>query len=225
MFLLMSQCLQVEIDPLKISEQYLNGVLLAVDILAFSRDECPSEPDHPLCMISAAHTSGLSAVSRVYAKLFVAGGASEPEEKQILRNFLSYLEMFDGGTIAAHYGATETADEGFDLPYMLLRARDFHPEMYPQLKHALKKFRKHDTCIYVKRNMNLPSADLDYVEGYYGLLRRGEATTDDPCASLAAYWREDDRSILKFGLANTYNCLRIAQSQIKKSICCTDVPL
>lgn len=221
----MSQCLQVEIDPLKISDQYLNGVLLAVDVLAFSHEECPVEPDQPVCLIAAAHTSGLSAVSRVYARIFVAATASELEEKQVLKSFLAYLDMFDGGTLAAHYGAVETAEEGFDLPYSLLRARDVHPELYPSLKHALKKFRKHDTCLYVKHNMNLPSADLEYVEGYYSLLRRPDATVDDPRASLAAYWRDEDRSVLKFGLANVYNTLRIAQSQIKKSVCCTDVPL
>lgn len=221
----MSHCLQVEIDPLKISDQYLNGVLLAVDVLAFSHEECPGEADQPVCLIAAAHTSGLSSISRVYAKLFVAATASELEEKQVLKGFLSYLDMFDGGTLAAHYGAVETAEEGFDLPYLLVRARDVQPELYPPLKHALKKFRKHDTCLYVKRNMNLPSADLDYVEGYYGLLRRQDAAVDDPRASLAAYWRDGDQSALKFGLANVYNCLRIAQSQIRKSVCCTDVPL
>ena len=221
----MSQCLQVEIDPLKISDQYLNGVLLAVDVIPFSHDECPSEPDQPVCLIAAAHTSGLSSISRVYAKLFVAGTASELEERQVMKSFLSYLDMFDGGTLAAHYGAVETAEEGFDLPYLLLRARDVQPELYPHLKHALKKFRKHDTCLYVKNNMNLPSADLDYVEGYYGLLRRPEAVVDDPRASLAAYWRDGERSVLKFGLANVYNTLRIAQAQIKKSVCYTDFPL
>ncbi len=221
----MSQCLQVEIDPLKISDQYLNGVLLAVDVIAFSHDECPGDYDQPICLIAAAHTSGLSSISRVYAKLFVAATASELEEKQVMKGFLSYLDMFDGGTLAAHYGAVETADEGFDLPYLLLRARDVQPELYPPLKHALKKFRKHDTCLYVKHNMNLPSADLDYVEGYYGLLRRQDATVDDPRESLAAYWRDSDPSVLKFGLANVYNTLRIAQSQIKKSVCCTDIPL
>lgn len=221
----MSHCYQAEIDPLKISEQYLTGVLLALDVMVFSPDEYPSDPEYPVCLISAVHTSGLGAASKAYAKMFVASTASELEEQQVLKGFLGYVDMFDGGTIAAHYGAVETIDEGFDLPYMLLRARDHHPELYPSLKHAFKKFRKHDTCLYVKRNMNLPSADLDYVEGYYGLLRSQEATADDIRASLAAYWREGDQSVLKTGLANAYNCLRIAQSQIKKSICCSDIPL
>ena len=221
----MSQCLQVEIDPLKISDQYLNGVLLAVDVLAFSRDECPAEADQPVCLIAAAHTTGLSAVSRVYARLFVGSTASELEESQVLKGFLSYLDLFDGGTITAHYGAVETAEEGFDLPYLMLRARDAHPELYPPLKHALKKFHKHDTCLYVKHNMSLPSADLDYVEGYYSLLRGADASIDDPRSGLATYWRDGDRAVLRYGLANVYNCLRIAQAQIKKSVCCTDIPL
>jgi hypothetical protein len=218
----MSQTLQFEVDPLRVSEDIVGSVLVAVDVLAYAREEYP-RPTEPVCLIAAAHTGNLSSVSKAYVKLFVAG--SPAEEKLVLRDFTAYLGMFDGGTLAAHYGAVETAEEGFDLPYLLLRARDVQPELYPALKHALKKFRKHDTCLYVKHNMNLPSADLDYVEGYYGLLRRPEAAVDDPRASLAAYWRDGDRSVLKFGLANVYNTLRIAQAQIKKSVCCTDIPL
>ncbi len=30
----MSECLQVEIDPLKISDEFLNGVLISVDVLS-----------------------------------------------------------------------------------------------------------------------------------------------------------------------------------------------
>lgn len=221
----MSQSLQVEIDPLKISENYLNGVLLAIDVLAFSPDEYPSSPDFPVCLITAVHTSGLSSISRAYAKMFVAATASELEESQVLKSFISHVDMFDGGTIAAHYGACEGIEQGFDLPYMLLRARDCHPELYPHLRHTLLKFKKHDTCSFVKDNMNMPSADLDYVESYYGLKRCEDARVDDARASLAAYWRENDSSVIKYGLANAYNCLRIAQSQIRKSICCTDIPL
>jgi hypothetical protein len=71
----------------------------------------------------------------------------------------------------------------------------------------------------------VPSADLDYVEGYYGLRRVEEAMVDDVRASLAAYWRAGDQGVVKYALANAYNCLRVAQSQIRKSICCTDIPL
>lgn len=221
----MSECLQVEIDPLKISDEYLNGVLVAVDVLAFSQDEYPPGADQPVCLIAVAHTTGLSSISKAYMKLFIGATASELEEGQVLKAFLSYIETFSGGTIAAHYGAVESVEEGFDLPYMLLRARDYHPEIYPRLRHALMRFRKHDTCLFVKDHMNMPSADLDYVEGYYGLQRIDEARVDDVRAALAAYWRAGDQAVIKYAIANAYNTLRIAQSQIRKSICCTDISL
>jgi DNA polymerase elongation subunit (family B) len=221
----MSECLQVEIDPLKISDEYLNGVLVAVDVLPFSPDEYPSGADQPVCLIAAAHTTGLSSISKAYMKLFVAATASELEEGLVLKGFLSYIDTFDGGTVAAHYGATDAIEEGFDLPYLLLRARDYHPEIYPLLRHTLLKFRKHDTCLYVKDRMNVPSADLDYVEGYYGLPRVDESRVEDVRAALAAYWRAGDRTVIKYAIANAYNTLRIAQSQIRKSICCTDISL
>jgi uncharacterized protein YprB with RNaseH-like and TPR domain len=215
----------VEIDPLKISDEYLNGVLVAVDVLSFSPDEYPAAADHPVCLVAAAHTTGLSSISKAYMRLFVGATASELEEGQVLKGFLNYIDMFGAGTIAAHYGATESIEEGFDLPYMLLRARDYHPEIYPHLRHTLMKFRKHDTCLFVKDHMNVPSADLDYVEGYYGLQRVEEARVEDIRAALAAYWRAGDRAVVKYAIANAYNTLRIAQSQIRKSICCTDISL
>jgi hypothetical protein len=221
----MSECLQVEIDPLRISDEYLNGVLIAVDVLSFSPDEYPSGSDQPVCLIAAAHTTGLSSVSKAYMKLFIGATASELEEGLVLKGFLGYLDLFNRGTIAAHFGAVEGIENGFDLPYMLLRARDYHPEVYPQLRHALAGFRKHDTCLFVKANLNTPSADLDYVEGYYGLQRVEEARVDDVRAALAAYWRESDQAVIKYAIANVYNTLRIAQSQIRKSICCTDITL
>jgi DNA polymerase elongation subunit (family B) len=221
----MSECLQVEIDPLKISDEYINGVLVAVDVLVFSPDEYPSGADQPICLIAAAHTNGLSSISRAYMKLFIGATASELEEAQVLKGFADYIDMFSGGTITAHYGAVEGIENGFDLPYMLLRARDYHPEIYPRLRHSLQKFRKHDTCLFVKSNMNVPSADLDYVEGYYGLQRVDEARVEDVRAALAAYWRAGDQTVVKYAIANAYNTLRIAQSQIRKSICCTDISL
>jgi DNA polymerase elongation subunit (family B) len=221
----MSECLQVEIDPLRISDEYLNGVLVSVDILSFSPDEYPSGSDQPICLIAAAHTTGLSSISKAYVKVFMGATASELEEGQVLKGFLGYIDRFNGGTIAAHYGAVEGIENGFDLPYMLLRARDYHPEIYPQLRHALNGFRKHDTCLFVKANLNTPSADLDYVEGYYGLQRVEDARVDDVRAALAAYWRAGNRTVVKYALANAYNTLRIAQSQIRKSICCSDISL
>ena len=221
----MSECLQVEIDPLKISDEYLNGVLISVDVLSFSPDEYPSGADQPACLIAAAHTTGLSSVSKAYVRAFVGATASELEEGQVLKGFLGYLDLFGRGTIAAHYGAVEGIENGFDLPYLLLRARDYHPDLYPRLRHALTAFRKHDTCLYAKAHLNTPSADLDYVEGYYGLLRAEEARVDDVRAALAAYWRAGDRAVIKYAVANAYNTLRIAQAQIRKSICCTDIPL
>jgi uncharacterized protein YprB with RNaseH-like and TPR domain len=221
----MSECLQVEIDPLKISDEYLNGVLISVDVLSFSPDEYPSGSDQPVCLIAAAHTTGLSSVSKAYVKLFLGATASELEEGQVLKGFLGHLDLFGRGTIAAHYGAVEGIENGFDLPYLLLRARDYHPDLYPQLRHALNGFRKHDTCLYAKAHLNTPSADLDYVERYYGLQRVEEARVDDVRAALAAYWRESDQAVIKYAIANAYNTLRIAQSQIRKSICCTDIPL
>jgi len=73
--------------------------------------------------------------------------------------------------------------------------------------------------------MSLPSAELDYVESYYGLARTPDAVIPDVKAAMDGYWRSGDASALRSGLANAYNCLRIAQSQIKKTICCTDIPL
>ncbi|HUL62290.1 MAG TPA: hypothetical protein VLT35_04440 [Methanocella sp.] len=221
----MSECLQLEIDPLRASEEYLNGVLVAVDVLAFSPDEYPAGADQPICLVAAAHTNGLSSISRAYVRLFVAATASELEEGLLLKDFLAYIGTFDGGTIAAHYGAVESIDEGFDLPYLLGRARDYHPELYPQLRHALLRFRKHDTCLYAKSHHNMPSADLEYVEGYYGLQRVEAARVDDVRAALAAYWRGSDPAVIKYALANAYNTLRVAQAQIRKSICCTDISL
>src|SRR5512139_2788132 len=110
----MSECLQVEIDPLKISEEYLNGVLVAVDVLVFSPDEYPSGSDQPVCLIAAAHTNGLSSISRAYVRLFIGATASELEESQVLKGFADYADMFSGGTVAAHYGAVEGIENGFD---------------------------------------------------------------------------------------------------------------
>lgn len=220
----MSECLQFEIDPLKITESVIGGVLMAVDVLVFSPDDYPSDPEHPVCMIAAAHTTGLSSISKVYTKLFVANTASPLEESLIIKSFCGYLDVFNGGTLAVHYGATESMDEGFDLPYLLLRARDNHPEVYIDLKRGLGKFRFHDTCMFARKNLNLSSNDLEHVESYYGLARKPEAGISDVRAGFARYWREGDASVLRFGLTNVYNCIRIAQSQIRRSICCTDVP-
>ena len=72
----MSQCLQFEIDPLKVSEDFVGSVLVAVDIIPYAHEEHPREAKSPICLIAAAHTGGLSSISRVYTKLFVAGGPS-----------------------------------------------------------------------------------------------------------------------------------------------------
>jgi len=220
----MSQCLQFEIDPLKISGDFVGGVLVAVDILAYSREEYP-RPEAPVCLISAVHTGGLSSISRAYSKLFIAGSPTASEEKLVIRDFSAYLNMFEGGTLAAHYGASDSADEGFDVPYLLDRAKNEHPEVYPTLLRALARFKRHDTCSYVKENMSLPSAELDYVESYYGMARMPDAIIGEARSSMDEYWASGDPTALKSGLANAYNCLRIAQLQIKKSICCTDIPL
>ncbi|HTX43466.1 MAG TPA: hypothetical protein VMC61_01965, partial [Methanocella sp.] len=147
------------------------------------------------------------------------------EEKQVLRDFSTYLGMFDGGTLAAHYGASDTPEEGFDVPYLLYRAKHEHPELYPSLRRALGRFKRHDTCNFVKENMNLPSAELDYVESYYGLARRPDAIIPDVRGAMDGYWGTGDPAVLKHALTNAYNCLRIAQAQLKKTICCTDIPL
>ena len=218
----MSQTLQFEIDPLRVSEDAVGSVLVAVDVLVYAREDYP-RPTEPVCLIAAAHTGGLSSVSRAYMKLFVAGGPAE--EKQVLRDFSTYLGMFDGGTLAAHYGASDTPEEGFDVPYLLYRAKHEHPELYPSLRRALGRFKRHDTCNFVKENMNPPSAELDYVESYYGLARRPDAIIPDVRGAMDGYWGTGDPAVLKHALTNAYNCLRIAQAQLKKTICCTDIPL
>lgn len=222
----MSECLQYEIDPIKITESVLGGVLVAVDIITFSQDEYPKDTSYPICLIAAAHTRGLSIASKVYTRLFIANMATVSEEKSIIMGFASYLDTFNGGTLAAHYGACTSLDDGFDIPYLLLRTRDQHPEMYAGLTRSLARFRYHDTCQYAKEKMNLPSAELDYVESYFSLARKPEAQMDgDVRAGMAEYWKSGDTSVLRYGLTNVYNCLRIAQSQIRKSMCCTDIPL
>jgi hypothetical protein len=218
----MSQTLQFEIDPLQISGDVVGSVLVALDVLVYSREDYP-QPKEPVCLIAAAHTGGLSSISKVYTKLFVAGSPEALEEKLILRDLSAYLNMFEGGTLAAHFGALD--EEGFDVPYLLARTKFVHPEVYPTLRRALGRLKRHDTCLYVKENMNLPSAELDYVESYYSLARRPEAIMADTRAAMDDYWRSGDTSALKSGLTNAYNCLRIAQSQLKKTICCTDIPL
>ena len=221
----MSQCLQFEIDPLKISDNFVGSVLVAVDVIAYARDEYPRDAKAPICLIAAAHTGGLSSVSRVYTKLFVAGGTAASEERSVLRDFSSYLDMFEGGTLAAHYGACDSPDEGFDLPYILLRVRDCHTDLYPVTRRALSKFKRHDTCAYAKSHINLPSSELDYVENYYGLARKPEAVIGDAMSAMDSYWKAGDATALRYALTNAYNCIRIAQSQLKKTICCTDFPL
>jgi DNA polymerase elongation subunit (family B) len=222
----MSQRLQFEIDPLKISDDFLGGVLVSIDVLAFSPDEYPQDTESPVCLISVAHTTGLSSISKVYTKTFITGSASIIEEGQIIRDLTTYLDMFESGTIAAHYGCGESLDEGFDIPYLKIKVKKHHPELYSHFMKALVKFKPHDTCLYVKRKMNLPSAELDYVESYYGLIRTKDAELDaDIRSSMANYWRNGQMSIIKHSVTNVYNCLRIAQSQIRKSVCCTDIPL
>jgi len=112
----MSQTLQFEIDPLRISGDFVGSVLVAVDVMAYSREDYP-RPDAPVCLIAAAHTGGLSSISKAYTKLFVAAAPTLQEEKLIIRDFAAYLDMFDGGTLAAHYGASN--EEGFDVPYLM----------------------------------------------------------------------------------------------------------
>jgi hypothetical protein len=221
----MSQTLQFEIDPLSISENVVGSVLVAVDVLVYSREEYPREPGEPVCLIAAAHTGNLSSISKAYMKLFIAGGPTPAEEKLVLRDFSAYLGMFDGGTLAVHYGASDSKDEGFDVPYLMARVKYEHPELYPSLRRALGRFKRHDTCNYVKENMSLPSAELDYVESYYGLARRPDAIIPDVMGPMSGYWGTGDPAVLKHALTNAYNCLRIAQSQLKKTICCTDIPL
>lgn len=220
----MSQTLQYEIDPLRISGEFVGSVLVAVDVTAYSREDYP-RPEAPVCLIAAAHTNNLSSISKAYTKLFIASAPTLQEEKLVLRDFAAYLDMFDGGTLAAHYGAFDSPDEGFDVPYLLARAKNEHPELYASLRRSLGRLRRHDTCAYVKENMNLPSAELDYVESYYSLARRPDAIIPDARTAMDSYWSSGDASALKSGLANAYNCLRIAQAQIKKTICCTDIPL
>jgi DNA polymerase elongation subunit (family B) len=221
----MSQTLQLEIDPLRVSGEVVGSVLVAMDILVYSREEYPKEPAEPVCLIAAAHTNNLSSISKAYTKLYVAGRPSAAEEKIIMRDFSAYLDMFEGGTLAVHYGASDSPDEGFDVPYLLARAKNEHPELYPALRRALGRFKRHDTCLYIKENTNLPSAELDYVESYYGLARKTGAIIPDVKGAMDDYWRSGDTGALKNSLTNVYNCLRIAQSQIKKTICCTDIPL
>jgi len=218
----MSQTLQFEIDPLKVSGEFLGSVLVAVDVTAYSREDYP-RPEAPICLIAASHTGSLSSISKAYTKLFVAGSPTLAEEKLVLRDFAAYLDMFDGGTLAAHYGAFD--EECFDVPYLLARAKGEHPEIYVSLRRSLNRLKRHDTCAYVKENMSLPSAELDYVESYYSLARRPDAIIPDARAAMDSYWKSGDASALKSGLTNAYNCLRIAQAQIKKTICCTDIPL
>lgn len=218
----MSRTLQYEIDPLRISGEFLGGVLVAVDVMAYAAEDYPG-PGAPVGLVAAAHTTGLSSISRAYVKLFVAGAPSQDEEGAVLRDFAAYLGTFDGGTLAAHYGAADSPDEGFDVPHLLGRARAAHPGLYPALRRALDGFRRHDTCAYAKENLALPSAELDYVEGYYGLARVPGAIIPDVKTALDAYWGAGDAAALKCGVANAYNCLRIAQAQIRKAICCTDI--
>jgi hypothetical protein len=220
----MSQTLQFEIDPLRISGDVVGSVLVAVDVMAYSGEDYP-RPEAPVCLIATAHTGNLSSISKAYTKLFIAAGPTLLEEKLILRDFAAYLDMFDGGTLAVHYGASDAPEEGFDVPYLLARAKREHPEIYPLLRRSLGRLKRHDTCTYVKENMNLPSAELDYVESYYGLARKAEAIIPDVRTAMDSYWRSGDASALKNGLANAYNCMRIAQAQLKKTICCTDIPL
>ena len=96
----MSQTLQFEIDPLRISSDVVGSVLVAIDVLAYSREDYPL-PGPPVCVIAAAHTNNLSSISKAYTKLYIAGSPSAAEEKLILREFTAYLDMFDGGTLAA----------------------------------------------------------------------------------------------------------------------------
>jgi|GEM_PF-5286245 len=220
----MSQTLQFEIDPLKISGDIVGSVLVAIDVSVYSREDYPRTAE-PICLISAAHTGGLSSISKAYTKLFIAGSPSLSEEKLILRDFSAYLNMFEGGTLAVHYGASDSPEEGFDVPYLLARTKEEHTEIYASLKRALARFKRHDTCNYVKENLGLPSAELDYVESYYHLARKPDAIIGDVRSSMDEYWATGDAMALKSGLTNAYNCLRIAQAQIKKTICCTDIPL
>lgn len=221
----MSQCLQFEIDPLKVTENVVGSVLVALDVVPYAREDYPKDAKAPICLVAAAHTGGLSSISRVYTKLFIASSGTAAEERAILRDFGAYLDMFEGGTIAAHYGAVDSIEDGFDLPYILLRVRGDHPELYPVVRRALNKFKRHDTCAYAKEHLNLPSSELDYVESYYGLARRPEAVIGDARSAMDAYWKAGDTTALKYALTNAYNVIRIAQSQIKKTICCTDIPM
>lgn len=219
---IMSKCLQVEIDPIKISHEVLGGVLVAMDILTYSPEEYPSDPKYPVCVIAVSHTSGLSWASRAYTKLYIAAEPSIKEEALILRDFADYLDVLGGGTLTAHYGALDEGDV-FDLPYLLGRARAVHPSIYPKLAVSLGHFKRHDTCLYVRERMGLPSSELEYAESHYGLTRGADVILeDDMRAYMDRYWKIGDEKVLKHAITNVYNTLRIAQAQIRKSIRCAD---
>lgn len=219
---IMSKCLQVEIDPIRISHEALGGVLVAVDILTYSPDEYPSDPKYPVCLIAVSHTSGLSWASKAYTKLYIAADSSVKEEGLILRDFADYLDILGGGTLTAHFGALDGNDV-FDVPYLLGRAKAAHPQVYPKLSSSLAHFKRHDTCMYVREKMGLPSSELEYAESHYGLTRGPDAILEDDIrAAMDRHWKARDEMVLKFAITNVYNTLRIAQAQIRKSIRCAD---
>jgi hypothetical protein len=223
---LMSKSLQFEIDPLKVSEEAIGGVLIGVDVLSFSTEDYPQKAGDPICIVAAAHTSGLSSISKVYTRLFVAGSATIDEEGQVLASLNEYLGKFNTGTLTAHYGFGQDIAEGYDLPYIMARAKECHPQLYVPLMTAAGKYRQHDICRFAKENTSMPSTDMDDLEGYYGIPRNEASILDgDVRSAIMDYWKAGDGRALRYAVANVYDCIRIAQAQIRRSVCCTDVPL
>jgi len=209
---------QFEVDPYAIAEQQIGPCLAAFDIETYSA-ELPTEAQDPVVAIGVGHTTGLGAASKVYLRCFASPSPALEDEARLLERFLDHLDLLPGGTLCAHWGFGETLEDGFDTPYLRLRCRKHHPHLPGRLEGSMARWRQHDTCrgsiapTYVSRS-------LYALEDYHGLFRPEDLRVpgDQVQHLVRAFWEQNDPTLLHYNIADVYNCLRLAQNQLRKHI-------
>ena len=209
---------QFEVDPYAIAEQQVGPCLAAFDIETYSA-ELPAEAQDPAVVIGVGHTTGLGVASKVYLRCFASSSPALEDEAGLVEQFLAHIDLLPGGTLCAHWGFGETLEDGFDAPYLRRRCREHHPALPGRLEASLARWRQHDTC----RRSVAPdhvSRSLYALEDYHGLFRPAHLRVpgDQVQYLVRAFWEQKDPTLVQYNMADVYNCLRLAQNQLRKHI-------
>ena len=210
--------MQLEVDPYDIAEQEVGPCLAAFDIETYSAS-FPNEAQDPVVVIGICHTTGLGAASKVYLRCYASPSPSPEDEAKLIDDFIEYINLLPGGTLCAHWGFGETLEDGFDTPYLKKRCIEHHPEIHGRLGEALSRWKQHDTCKLSVAPARIKRSLYD-LEDYHGLFRPDELRVpgEDVQELVRSFWDSGDRKLLQYNMTDVYNCLRLAQNQLKKHI-------